>query len=142
MRFMITANPDPNAPKAAEEPFDEALFAAYMTFNEELHNAGVLVVSEGLNPAGKSSRVGVKGGKRTVLDGPFAESKELIGGFYLIDVKSHDEAVKWAMKVPVGFGSAAILTILPMTNASDIPPELLALMKKAAPAWSATFARD
>ena len=142
MRFMITAAPDPDAPKMPEAPFDEALFAAYMKFNEDLHKAGVLVVSEGLNPAGKRSRVGIKGGKRTVLDGPFAESKELVGGFYLIDVKSHDEAVQWALKVPVGMGFDAILTILPMTNASDIPSEILALMKKAAPAWSATFARD
>lgn len=138
MRYMITASPDPDAPQSAGEPSSE-LIAAYMKFNEEMHEAGVLVVAEGLNPAGKRSRVGVKGGKRTVLDGPFAESKELVGGFYLIDVKSHEEAVAWALKCPVGLGFDAILTLLPMTGAADVPPEMLALVKKVAPRWAATW---
>lgn len=78
-------------------------------------------------------------GKRVVLDGPFAESKELVGGFYLIDVKTREEAIAWALRCPVGFGSTDILTLLPMTTASDIPPEILAIIQKAAPTWSKTF---
>jgi len=141
MRFMITAAADPNRPKAeAEAPVDVTkLMAAYMKFNEDMHRAGVLVVSEGLNPAGKGARVGVAGGKRVVLDGPFAESKELVGGFYLIDVASREEAIDWALRCPTGFGSDDVLTIHQMTEASDIPPEIREIITEAAPTWSATW---
>src|SRR4051794_6433369 len=112
MRFMITAAPDPNAPKpAADAPFDAKVMAAYMKFNEDMHQAGVLIASEGLNPAGQGARVGVSGGKRLVLDGPFTESKELVGGFYLIEVASREEAIAWALRCPTGLGSDEILTI-------------------------------
>jgi len=67
-----------------------------MRFNEEMQRAGVLVASEGLNPAAKGARVAVDNGKRYVVDGPFAESKELVGGFYLIEVNSLEEAIQWA----------------------------------------------
>jgi hypothetical protein len=141
MRFMITAAPDPSKPKpAADAPFDEALFSAYMTFNEALHVAGVLVTSEGLNPGKKGAQVAVStDGKRAVVDGPFAESKELVGGFYLIDVASLDEAIAWALRAPSGMGSDDILTIHPMTEASDLPPELVQLIETAAPKWSAVW---
>jgi len=93
MRFIITARPghdtkapDPNA------PLDEKLFSDYMAFNEEMHKAGVLVAAEGLNPAGRGARVEVKKGKRAVVDGPFTESKELVGGFYIVDVPSLEVA--------------------------------------------------
>jgi hypothetical protein len=141
MRFMITAAPDPNAPKSEEPPPDEKMIAAYMKFNEDMHKAGVLVTSEGLNPAGKGARVGVSGGKRVVLDGPFAESKELVGGFYLIDVASREEAIEWALRCPTGLGNDDVLTIHQMTTASDIPPELLKLIEEAAPTWSATWVK-
>lgn len=140
MRFMITSAPDPDAPKPeTDAPFDAELMAAYMKFNEDMHQAGVLVASEGLNPAGKGARVGVSGGKRVVLDGPFVESKELVGGFYLIDVASREEAIEWALRCPTGFGSADILTIHPMTEASDLPPEIMKVIVEAAPTWSAVF---
>lgn len=140
MRFMITAAPDPNAPKPdTETPPDTALIAAYMKFNEELHKAGVLIASEGLNPARKGARVGISRGKRTVIDGPFIESKELVGGFYLIEVASQEEAIEWALRCPTGLGSDDILTIHPMTEPSDIPPEMLKIIEEAAPAWSASF---
>jgi hypothetical protein len=139
MRFLITATPDPNAPPAQDAGFDAALFAAYMKFNEELQKAGVLVASEGLNPDASGARVGVKDGKRVVLDGPFSESKELVGGFYLIDVQSLDEAVAWALRCPTGFSSDAILTVLPMTSAKDIPADLLRIAREVAPTWAATW---
>lgn len=138
MRFLITAAPDPQAP-TSDQPPDDQTFTAYMRFNEEMHRAGVLVASEGLNPAAKSARVGVSKGKRTVLDGPFIETKELIGGFYLIEVPSLEEAVQWALRCPVGLGSADVLTIHPMTEPSDIPPQYLELIRKAAPTWSEAF---
>jgi len=142
MRFMITAAPDPDAPKrAADAPFDEKLMAAYMKFNEDMHRAGVLIASEGLNPARKGARVVVSGGKRVVTDGPFAESKELVGGFYMIEVESLDEAIAWALRCPTGFGSDDILTIHPMTEASDLPPEMMKIIMEAAPTWGASFAK-
>lgn len=138
MRFLITAAPDPQAP-ASDQPPDDATFTAYMRFNEEMHQAGVLVASEGLNPTRKGAQVGVSKGKRTVIDGPFVESKELIGGFYLIDVASLEEAVQWALRCPVGMGAADVLTIHPMTEPSDIPPQYLEMIRKAAPTWSEAF---
>ena len=141
MRFIITASHgDQPATTAAEPPVDfEALFAAYMKFNEDLYNAGVLVASEGLNPEAKSARVGVAGGKRTVLDGPFAESKELVGGFYLIDVPSLDDAIAWALRCPTGLGFADQLEIRQLTGSADIPQHLLDLSAKVAPAWTASL---
>src|SRR6185369_14471923 len=79
MRFIITARRDDTKTQAEDPPFDEKVFTDYMRFNEEMQKAGVLIASEGLNPGGKGARVGVSGGKRKVIDGPFAESKELVG---------------------------------------------------------------
>ena len=123
MRFIITAHPGPETAPAAgpEAPFDEQLFTTYMKFNEELHQAGVLVASEGLNPGGKAARVEVRRGRRTVVDGPFAESKELVGGFYVIEVASLDEAVEWAMRCPTGLGFDDVLEIRQLTGEGDIP---------------------
>jgi len=141
MRFLITATTDPNAPKR-EAPVDETqMISAYMRFNEEMHKAGVLVTTEGLNPAGKGARVGVSGGKRTVLDGPFAETKELIGGLYIIDVSSLDEAIAWALRCPTGLGTDDVLTIHQMTVAADVPPEMLKIFEEAAPTWSAMWTK-
>lgn len=140
MRFMIAAAADPTAkPAAKDAPFDPALFSRYMKFNEEMQLAGVLVASEGLNPGVQSAQVGVKGGKRVLLDGPFVESKELVGGFYLIDVASRDEAIAWALRAPTGMGSDAILTVHAMTNAADIPPDIMKLAREAAPTWTSSF---
>ena len=138
MRFLITAAPDPSAPKS-DRPVDDETFAAYMRFNEELHQAGVLVASEGVNPAAPGARVVTAAGKRTVLDGPYTESKELVGGFYLIAVGSLDEAIRWALRCPVGLGSADVLTIHPMTEEADVPPKYLEIIRRVAPTWSTTF---
>ena len=138
MRFIITAQASPDADPTAEPPaFDVELFKAYMRFNEEMHRAGVLVASEGLNPTAKGARIAVAKGRRYVVDGPFAESKELVGGFYLIDVASLDEAIGWALKAPSGFGSDDVLEVRQLTGAGDLPPELLKLIEESAPTWSA-----
>ncbi|WP_437595698.1 YciI family protein [Sorangium sp. So ce590] len=142
MRFIITAAPGTNEAKAeADGPPDDELFAAYMKFNEEMMKAGVLVASEGLNPSGARARVGISGGKRTVLDGPFIETKELVGGFYLIEVSSKEEAIEWALRCPVGLGSDEVLTIQQMTELSDIPPRYREIIADVAPTWSASFSR-
>ena len=142
MKFIITAQaaPDSKLP-APDAPFDEALFTAYMKFNEDLYQAGVLVASEGLNPAVKTARVVAKDGRRTVVDGPFAESKELIGGFYIVDVPSIDDAIAWALKCPTGLGFDDVLEIRALTGEADLPPGLIELVKKAAPNWSRAFTK-
>ena len=143
MRFIITSRPaDGSAHPQMTTPPDESLLSAYMRFNEDLHKAGVLVASEGLNPAGKGARLEVRNGRRTVVDGPFTESKELVGGFYLIDVKSFEEAVEWALRCPTGLGFDDVLEIRQLTGEEDLPPEMIALIKKAAPTWSSTFSKS
>jgi hypothetical protein len=139
MRYIITAQSSAEG-EPTDQPagFDAELFKAYMRFNEEMHLAGVLVASEGLNPSAPGARIAVAQGKRYVVDGPFAESKELVGGFYVIDVDTFDEAVQWALRAPSGFGKDDILEVRPLTGARDLPPEILQLIAEAAPNWSAS----
>ena len=138
MRFIITAQSSAEKTTIDQQSeFDVELFKAYMRFNEEMHQAGVLVASEGLNPAAKGARIAVAKGKRYLVDGPFVESKELVGGFYLIEVGSLDEAIQWALRAPSGFGNDDILDIRQLTGSGDLPPEILQLITEAAPTWSA-----
>jgi len=140
MRFIITAQPGKNSKQSdVDAPSDETLFTAYMRFNEEMYKTGVLVAAEGLNPGGQGARIEVTKGRRAVVDGPFAESKELIGGFYIVDVKSREEAIEWALRCPSGVGFDDVLEIRALTGESDITPKLLELLKLAAPMWSASF---
>jgi len=143
MKFIITAQPGPTSqPPAPDAPFDEALFTAYMKFNEDLHQAGVLIAAEGINPAFKTARVVARGGRRAVMDGPFTESKELIGGFYIIEVGSLNEAIGWALKCPTGLGFDDVLEIRALTGEADLPAALVELVRKAAPGWSDTFTKQ
>ncbi len=144
MRFLITAGVDPNKPQPeGEPPMDEAMIAAYMKFNEDMHKAGVLVTTEGLLPGGVRARVVVgANGKRTLTDGPFTETKELLGGLYVIQVNSKEEAIEWALRCPTGLGTDEVLEIYQMTDAADIPPEIMDIVKKAAPTWSETFVKQ
>ena len=137
MRFIITAQAgaDSATPDHVGGP-DEALLTAYMSFNEEMHKAGVLVASEGLNPAARGARIAVAKGKRYVVDGPFTESKELVGGFYIIDVESLEEAISWALRAPSGLGTDDVLEVRQLTGAGDIPPQILDIIRTAAPTWS------
>jgi hypothetical protein len=142
MKFIITTRPaEDSKPIGPDAPFDEKLFTAYMKFNEEMYKAGVLVASEGLNPAGRGARVQVRKGRRSVVDGPFAESKELVGGFYIVEVKSLDEAIEWTLRCPSGLGFDDVMEIRPLTGEEDLSPQLVELIKAAAPTWSATFAK-
>ncbi len=98
MRFMLLVKADRNS-EAGALP-DRKLLADMGNFNDELVKAGVLLAGEGLQPSSKGSRVKFSGAKRTVTDGPFAETKELIAGFWLIQVKSKDEAIEWVKRAP------------------------------------------
>jgi hypothetical protein len=141
MRFLITTQTASDRTAPPDEAVGMDLLTAYMKFNEEMAKAGVLVAAEGLLPAGARARVAVSGGKRKVVDGPFTESKELLGGLYIIEVASTEEAIRWAMRCPVGLGSADVLEIYQMTGESDLPAEMNELIARVAPTWSASFQR-
>src|SRR5688500_2567992 len=98
MRFMILVKADKSS-EAGVLP-DEKLLTEMGKYNEELVKAGVLLAAEGLHPSSKGARVKFSGAKRTVVDGPFAETKELLAGFWLIQVKSKEEAIEWVKRVP------------------------------------------
>jgi len=105
MRFMIIirANADTEAGVMPEE----SLLAAMTDFHEELAKAGVLLDASGLKPSSHGWRIQYRGGKRTVIDGPFAETKELIAGYTLIEVRSREEAMQWAARYPAPMGEHA-----------------------------------
>lgn len=103
MRVLILAK-EGNRSGSATPPTAEAM-AAYQQFNEELVKAGVVVGSGRLAPSAQGKRVQFDGTKRTVLDGPFAEAKELVGGYWLWDVRSMDEALEWLKRAPYDGGT-------------------------------------
>ncbi len=98
MKFMIIVKATPES-EAGKMP-SEALMAEMGKFNEELVKAGVMLAGEGLHPSSKGARVRFAGTSRTVIDGPFPETKELIAGFWLIQVKSKEEAIEWVKRCP------------------------------------------
>ena len=98
MRFMIIIKADKNS-EAGALP-DERLLREMGNFNEELVKAGIMLAGEGLHPSSKGSRVKFSGNKRIVTDGPFAETKELVAGFWLWQVKSKEEAIEWVKRAP------------------------------------------
>jgi hypothetical protein len=98
MRFMVLMYPGEQAESGVLP--DEGALSEMMKFNEELANAGVMLSGDGLQPSSKGARISFSGGKPRVTDGPFAESKELLGGFWMIDVKSKDEAVELFKRCP------------------------------------------
>jgi hypothetical protein len=102
MRFMMMVRANKST-EAGAMP-DERLIAAMMKYNEEMTKAGVLIDLAGLQPSAKGARIKFSGGGRTVIDGPFAETKELIAGYWLIQVKSKDEAIEWAQRCPAPHG--------------------------------------
>ena len=102
MKFMLIVKS--NAACESGKMPSEELIAAMGKFNEEMMKAGVLVDLSGLHPSSKGARVHFSGGKRTVTDGPFAETKELIGGYWIINVKSREEAIEWALRAPAPHG--------------------------------------
>src|ERR1700747_458701 len=122
MRFMaiVKANKDS---EAGVMPSKE-LLAAMGKFNEEMVKAGVLLAAEGLQASSKGARVRFSGTKRTVIDGPFAETKELIAGFWLLQVKSKEEAIEWIKRSPAPFEGESESEIRQVFEASDFPAEI------------------
>jgi len=108
----------------------EQLFTEMGQFNEELVKAGVMLAGEGLQPSSKGARVKFAGGKRTVVDGPFAETKELIAGFWLWQVKSMDEAIEWVKRIPNPTGQEGEVEIRQVFEADDFGPELSPELRK------------
>jgi hypothetical protein len=102
----------------------EQLLTDMMKFNEELVKAGVMLAGEGLHPSSKGKRVRFSGGNRTVIDGPFAETKELIAGFWLWQVKSMEEAIEWLKRCPSPHDQEADVEIRPVFEADDFGAEL------------------
>jgi hypothetical protein len=117
MRFMILVRSTDES-EAGLVP-DERVFAAMAKYNEELAKAGVLLGAEGLHPSSNGARVRISGSKRTVIDGPFAETKELIAGFWLIQVKSREEAIEWVKRCPAPFQGDAELEIRQVFGPDD-----------------------
>ena len=103
MRFMIMVRANAQS-ESSEPPADEAIFAEMATYHEELAKAGVLLDASGLQPSSRGFRVRYTHGKPLIVDGPFAETKELIAGYTLIQVRSRDEAIEWARRFPAPFG--------------------------------------
>jgi hypothetical protein len=103
----------------------EKLLADMGKFNEELVKAGVMLAGEGLAPSSRGKRVTFSGGRQTVVDGPFAETKELVAGFWLWQVKSMDEALEWARRCPEPMpGEESVLEIRPVMDAEDFGEQL------------------
>ncbi len=117
MRFMVLV-PANKESEAGVLP-DEKLFAEMGKFNEEMVKAGVMLAGEGLHSSSEGARLKFSGGKTTVIDGPFTESKELIAGFWLIQVKSKEEAIAWMKRAP--FGDGVTLEIRQVFETEDMP---------------------
>jgi hypothetical protein len=105
-------------------PPDPQLIAEMGKFNEELHKAGIVLVAEGLQPSSKGARVRFSGRERTVTDEPFAETKELIAGFWLWQVRSLEEAIEWVKRCPNPFHADSEIEIRPVFELEDFAPLL------------------
>ena len=120
MRFMVLVKADKDS-EAGVLPSKE-LLAAIGQLNEEMAKAGVLLAAEGLQASSKGARVSFSGQKRIVTDGPFAETKELIAGFWMIQVTSKEEAIEWVKRVP--FADGEVIEVRQVFEASDFPSEI------------------
>ncbi|ADB48785.1 YciI family protein [Conexibacter woesei] len=119
MRFMMFIYPAHHG-ETAEMTADQV--EAMMKYNEELTRAGALLALDGLHSPADGVRVSFSGGRRSVVDGPFAEAKELIGGYWIIDVRSKEEAVEWASRCPAADGD--MIEVRRMQEFADFPEEV------------------
>jgi hypothetical protein len=123
MRVMVLVKANPES-EAGEMP-DEDLLTPMTDFNEELVKAGVMLAGEGLHPSSKGARVAFSGTERKVIDGPFAETKELVAGYWVWQVKSLDEAVEWLKRAPFQEGEVEIRPVFEDDDFGDeFTPEL------------------
>ena len=121
MRVMVMVKATADS-EAGAMPSEE-LLAAMGAFNEELVKAGVMLAGEGLHPSAKGKRVRFSGRQRTVIDGPFAETKELVAGFWLWQVKSMEEAIEWVRRCPNPMPTESEIEIRPVFEAEDFGAE-------------------
>lgn len=122
MRFMVIVKADQDS-EAGVMPSQE-LLEEMGNYNEELVKAGVMLAGEGLHPSSRGTRVRFDGSKRTVIDGPFAEARELVAGFWLWQVKSREEAIEWLKRAPFDGGAEIELRqVFETEDFSDISPE-------------------
>lgn len=121
MRVMVLVKLTPELEKTV--PATEELYAAMGKYNEELVNAGIMLSGEGLTPTDKAKIIHFKGDERTVIDGPFAEAKEFVGGFWIWQVESMDEAIEWAKKCPNPMGFESDLELRQIAEMEDMPGE-------------------
>jgi hypothetical protein len=140
MRFMILLKADKDT-EAGILP-SEQLLTEMGRYNEELAKAGVLLAGEGLQPSSKGARVKFSGENRTVLDGPFTETKELIAGFWLIQVKSKEEAIEWVKRCPNPLLGEAEIEIRQVFEASDFGAEFTPELREQEERLRAKVARQ
>ena len=117
MRFMVIVKSDGKT--EADTTPDTAMLEAMGKYNEELVKAGIMLAGEGLHPSSKGAKVKFAGDKRSVVDGPFAEAKELVAGFWIWQVRSMDEAIEWAKRCPNPTGAESELEIRQVFEAED-----------------------
>jgi len=122
MRFMMLMIPKGYENAAPGTMPDAAAVAAMMAYNEELQKAGVLVTLDGLHPPSMGARVSFSNGKPSVIDGPFAEAKEVLGGYWMIDVRSKQEAIDWAVRCPAS--NNEVIEIRQVQEFLDFPSDV------------------
>jgi hypothetical protein len=127
MKYAFTIYVDESQRESASEEDRQAMSQAYGVLTQEMQEKGVLVAGEGLYPTQTATTVRVRGGDRDVTDGPFAETKEQLGGFYVLDVKDLDEAIEWAGKIPgAQIGSIEIRPVMVFDEAGNLVEEATA----------------
>ena len=124
MRFMMLVIPKGYEDAAPGTAPDAKAVETMMKYNEALQRAGVLLALDGLHPPSMGFRVSFSGGKPTVTDGPFPEAKEVVGGYWLIDVKSREEAVEWARRAPMG--DDEVIEVRQVQEMEDFPEDVRA----------------
>jgi len=129
MKFMVMVKADKNS-EAGVMP-SEQLLAEMGKFNEALVKAGVLLAAEGLHPSSKGARVKFSGSQRTVVDGPFAETKELVAGFWMLQVKSKEEAIEWIKRCPNPMEGESEIEIRQVFEAEDFGAEFTPELREA-----------
>ena len=120
MRFMMFMYPNPSA-EAGQMP-TPAQVEEMMKYNEALLSSGALLSGEGLHPSSKGARVRFSGGRPTVTDGPFSEAKEVVGGYWMIQVRSKEEAIEWAKRAPMGDNE--IIEVRQVQEISEFPSDV------------------
>lgn len=127
MKYALTIHVDEAQREAASEEDRNATSQAYGVLTQEMEQKGVMVAGEGLYPTPTATTVRVRDGERNVTDGPFAETKEQLGGFYVIDVKNLDEAIDWAAKIPgAQQGSVEVRPVMVFDEAGNLVEEATA----------------